>query len=137
MDGKKILMKLKIGSTLKLLAGQISSTQDIKVDTWETTHKLSTGGAKTYQAGQHTISYKVDCIVDENDSTNAKYEDVYTAMLNKAEVDYTYGGIVAGETTYSGKGLITGLSQSAPSNDKVSFSLDLLVTGAETKGVAS
>jgi TP901-1 family phage major tail protein len=134
VNGTKILIKLNLGGTEKLLAGQMSATHDVTVDAIETTHKLSTGGAKTYIAGEHTITYKVDCVVDPNDTTNATYSDVYAALKAKAEVDYTYGGITTGDKKYSGKAIITGLSQSAPQNDKVTFSIDLQVTGDETEG---
>lgn len=134
VNGSLMLIKLKISGTDKLLAGQMSGGHDVKVDLIDTTNKLSTSGAKTYIAGEHTITYKVDCIVDPNDSTNATYDDVYTTMLAKQTVDYTFGGISTGDTKFTGKALITSLSQSAQKNDKVSFSLDLQVTGTETKG---
>ena len=137
VNGSKILIKLKFSSGDKLLAGQMSASHDITVDTIETTHKQSTAGAKTFIAGEHTITYKVDCVVDPNDTTGASYSDVYAALKAKAEVDYTYGGITTGDKKYSGKAIITGLSQSAPQNDKVTFSIDLQVTGDETEGTVN
>ena len=137
VNGSKILIKLKISNEEKLLAGQMSASHDITVDTIETTHKQSTAGAKTFIAGEHTITYKVDCVVDPNDTTGASYSDVYAALKAKAEVDYTYGGITTGDKKYSGKAIITGLSQSAPQNDKVTFSIDLQVTGDETEGTVN
>lgn len=133
-SGTKILMKLKVGGTDKLLAGQINGSHDIKVDTFETTNKNTTNQAKTFIATTHTITYKVDCVVDPNDTTNAQYTDVYGAVKAKSAVDYIWGGITTGDKKYSGKAIITGLSQSAPMGDKISFSLDLLVTGDETEG---
>lgn len=136
-SGTKILMKLKISGTDKLLAGQISGSHDIKVDTFETTNKLTTNQAKTFIATTHTITYKVDCVVDPNDTTNAQYTDVYALVKSKGEVDYIWGGVTTGDKKYSGKAIITGLSQSAPMGDKISFSLDLQVTGDETEGTVA
>jgi len=133
-SGTKILMKIKKNGQDTLLAGQISGSHDIKVDTFETTNKSSTNQAKTYVATTHTITYKVDCVVDPNDTTNAQYSDVYALVKSKGEVDYVWGSVTTGEKKYSGKAIITGLSQSAPMGDKISFSLDLQVTGDETEG---
>lgn len=137
VNGTKILLKLKISGTTKLLAGQLSGGHDVKVDLIETTSKLSAGGAKTYIAGEHTATYKVDCVVDPNDTANATYDDVYNVMINKQEVDYVYGGIQTGETTFTGKAIITSLSQSAQKSSTVTFSIDLQVTGLETKGTVA
>ena len=72
-------------------------------------------------------------MVDLNDTTNAQYSDVYAVVKAKSPVDYTWGGVTTGDKKYSGKAIITGLSQSAPNGDKISFSLDLQVTGDETE----
>ena len=137
VNGSKILLKLKIGGTDKFIAGQVSGTHDLKVDTFETTNKLSTGGAKTFEPGNHSYSYKVDCQIDPNDSTNAKYTDVYAAAKAKKEVDYTWGSITTGEKKYTGKGIITSLSQAAPMAGVITFSIDLQVTGEETEGTVT
>ena len=42
-----------------------------------------------------------------------------------------------GDKKYTGKAIITGLSQSAPQNDKVTFSIDLQVTGDEAEGTVA
>ena len=133
-NGTMILIKLKIGETDKLLAGQISGTHDLKVDTFETTNKLSANQAKTFLASQHTVTYKVDCVVDPNDSTNATYSEVYAVAKSKQAVDYIWGGIETGSKKYIGKAIITSLSQSAPMADKITFSIDLQATGDETEG---
>jgi predicted secreted protein len=135
VNGTKILMKLKVGAAEKLVAGQISGTHDLRIDTFETTDKLSTAGAKTFMAGEHAITYKVDCNLVPTDATNATYSEVYAAAKAKTEIDYTYGGIVTGEKKYSGKGIITGLSESAPKNGIETFSIDLQVSGDETESV--
>ena len=136
-NGSKILIKLTMGGTEKLLAGQISGSHDLKVDVFETTSKSSANGAKTYEAGEHTITYKVDCVVDPADSTNAQYTDVFATVKAKTAVAYKWGGIVSGDKIYTGNAIITGLSQSAPKGDKISFSIDLQVTGDETEGTVT
>jgi Predicted secreted protein len=133
-NGSQILMKIKVGAAEKLLSGQVNVTHDLKIDAIETTTKLSTGGAKTFMAGEYTITYKVDCVTNPLDTTNATYSDVFAAAKAKTEIDYTYGGIVAGEKKYTGKAIIVGLSNAAPQNDKQTFSVDLQVTGEEVEG---
>ena len=137
INGSKILLKLKVGGTDKLIAGQVSGTHDLKVDTFETTTKLSTGGAKTFEPGNHSYSYKVDCQIDPNDSTNPTYTDVYAVAKAKLPVDYIFGSVTVGEKKYTGKGIITSLSQAAPMAGVITFSIDLQVTGEETEGTVS
>ena len=131
------MIKLKVSGTEKLIAGQVSGTHDVKVDTFETTNKLTTGSGKTYEATGYEISYKVECKVDPKDTTNATYSDVYAAAKALQAVDYTWGSLTAGEKKYTGKGIITGVSQSAPMSDGITFSIDLQVTGEETEGTVS
>lgn len=136
-NGSSILLQLTIGGTLKTIAGQISGSHDLTVDTVDTTHKLSANAAKTFMATEHTATMSVDCQVDPNDSTNATYSDVYAAAKAKAAIAYSYGSATVGEKYYTGSAIITGVSQSAPKADKITFTLNLQVTGDETENTVS
>ena len=134
VNGSKILLKLKVGGSDKVIAGQVSGTHDLKVDTFQTNTKTTTGAGKTFEGALYSVTYKIDCQVDPNDTTNAKYTDVYTAAKAMTAVDYTWGSISTGEKKYTGKGIITSLSQAAPMAGVITFSIDLQVTGEETEG---
>lgn len=134
MNGSAILLKIDVSGTPKLIGGQISGSHEGSADAIETTSKLSTGGAKTYIVGEHGFTMNVECKVNPDDSTNASYSDVYTAFKAKAVLSYVYGGIVAGQKTYSGECIITGISESAPQNDVETFSLSIQTSGEETEG---
>ncbi|HPW27180.1 MAG TPA: phage tail tube protein [Tenuifilaceae bacterium] len=137
INGSKILLKLNVGGTDKLIAGQVSGTHDLKVDTFQTNTKTTTGAGKTFEGALYSVTYKIDCQVDPNDTTNAKYSDVYAAAKAMTAVNYTWGSLTAGEKKYTGKGIITSLSQAAPMAGVITFSIDLQVTGEETEGTVS
>lgn len=136
-NGSSILLQLTVGGSLKTIAGQISGSHDLTVDTVDTTHKLSPNAAKSFIATEHTATMSVDCQVDPSDSTNATYSDVYAAAKAKAAIAYSYGSTTAGEKYYTGNAIVTGISESAPKADKITFTVSLQVTGEETENTAS
>ena len=133
MNGSAILLKIDVSGTPKLISGQISGSHEGSADAIETTTKLSTGGAKTYIVGEHGFTMSIECKTNPEDNTNATYSDLYTAFKAKAVLSYVYGGIVAGQKTYSGECIITGISESAPQNDTETFSLSIQASGDETE----
>lgn len=137
VNGSSILLKIEVNGTPKIVQGQVSGTHDGTVDTAETTHKLSTGGAKTFIPTEHTWTISAECKVDPGDNTNATYSEVYAAFKAKAIIDYTYGAVAVGGKYYSGECIITGLSESAPQADVETFSITLQVTGDETEGTVT
>jgi len=56
------------------------------------------------------------------------------AFILTEYADKTAAAVVAGMTKISGSCLISNVSWDAPDNDKMTFSLDLQVTGATTVG---
>lgn len=137
INGSAILLKLTVGGSLKIVAGQVSGSHEATVETVETTHKLSAAGAKTYIATEHGFSISMECKIDPGDSTNADYSDVYAAMKAKTPIAYSYGSAVSGEKYYTGSGIITGLSESSPQADCETFSVTLQVTGDETENTVT
>lgn len=133
VNGSTIL--LKIGS--KLLAGQLSASLDETIDLIQTTHKLTSSSAKTYIAGEYGATMSVECSVDPSDSTNTDYWEVRSTMISREPVQFTLGGIEAGDKYMSGNCVISGLSKANPQSDKVTFTLNATVTGLPTVGTVT
>lgn len=106
------------------------------IETGETTTFQSAGGAKTYVVGLRdatvTLSGKFDPTVDaliEGDIASLSAGSI-------ASVSFEYGpaGSASSAVQYTGEALITNYEVSAPVGDVVTFSCDLQVTGAVTRG---
>jgi len=106
------------------------------IETGETTTFQSTGGAKTYVVGLRdatvTLSGKFDPTVDA--LIEGDISSLSAGSINTVSFEYGPAGSAASAVKYSGEALITNYEVSAPVGDVVTFSCDLQVTGAVTRG---
>jgi len=126
-DGTNIL--LKVGG--QTLSGLVTQGLDFSVDEIDITTKDSSGN-KEFLAGEFSGTFSAEGKLDESDSYGFEY--LRTTMVAKAAVAWISGGTTAGDVTYSGSAIVTGLSQSSPKNAERTWSATFRITGAVTKG---
>lgn len=106
------------------------------VETGETTTFQSTGGAKTYVVGLRdatvSLSGKFDPTVDA--LIEADIANLSAGSISSVSWEYGPAGSASGAIKYTGEALITSYEVSAPVGDVVTFSCELQVTGAVTRG---
>ena len=101
------------------------------IETAETTTFGVTGGAKTYVTGLN----------DSTITTSGKFDPTVDAHLvgilgQEATVSFEYGptGSAVGKIKFTGEAIVTKYDLASPVGDVVTFSMDLQVTGAVTRG---
>lgn len=106
------------------------------VETGETTTFQSAGGAKTYVVGLRdatvSLSGKFDPTVDA--LIAADIANLSAGSISSVSFEYGPAGSAASAVKYTGEALITSYEVSAPVGDVVTFSCELQVTGAVTRG---
>ena len=115
---------------------QTSAGFDEFVDMIETTNN-DDSGHKTYIAGDDGATFSIEGMVDIALTYNVT--QIRTAIKAKAAVAFVWGDGVkaAGGQVLSGSCLLSKLTQSAPRNDKVTWSCECTVTGAVTEGTSA
>jgi predicted secreted protein len=139
--GKNAVLKLdnSAGTLVDLSAYLDEISMPRSIETGETTTFGSTGSAKTYVTG---LSDATISLGGKFDSTaDAHFSGILTALLAGTidSVSFEYGkeGSTAGRVKYSGEALLTSYEVSSPVADIVTFSAELQVTGAITRGTWS
>lgn len=106
------------------------------IETGETTTFQSTGGAKTYVVGLRdatvSLSGKFDPTVDA--LIQGDIDNLSAGSISSVSFEYGPAGSASGAIKYTGEALVTNYEVSAPVGDVVTFSCDLQVTGAVTRG---
>lgn len=138
--GKNAVLKLdnSAGTLVDLSAYLDEISMPRSVETGETTTFNGTS-AKTYITG---LSDATISLGGKFDSTaDAHFTGILTALLAGTidSVSFEYGkeGSTAGRVKYSGEALLTSYEISSPVADVVTFSAELQVTGAITRGTWS
>jgi hypothetical protein len=105
------------------------------IETGETTTFQSPGAAKTYVPGLRDATFSLSGKFDP--TVDALFEGLIAAQAaGSAAADFAYGpaGSASAAVKYEGAAWVTGYDISAPVADVVTFSVDLQVTGAVTRG---
>lgn len=118
------------GGTLRDISAYCDSVDFPQTaDTAETT--TFGAGSKTYLAGLK------DSTISISGSWDATLDGYLAPVVGQAAtVSFQYGpaGTTAGNIKFTGEAILTSYQVSAPVGDKVSFSAELQVTGAVTRG---
>ena len=123
MNGTAIILKVGATAVALLESNDIAFNRAVI----EVTNKDSLGWKDSiYGLGSASINCSG---VFAEDSTWG-FDEAYAAILNKTELSLVYGSAVTGDKIYTCTALITSLSQSAPMEDKVTFSATFEVIGA-------
>lgn len=120
------------GGTLRNLSDHITSVDfPQEVSALEVTGLSDTD--RKYIVGLGSTSISISGFWD--DASN-NVDAVFAAILKAADVDWEYGpeGSTAGKRKYSGDCMVTRYSVSSPVDGVVSFSADIQVSGAVTRG---
>ena len=121
-DGTDVVLKL----ATTLVNGTTNQTME---EVWEEiviTTKDSQK-AKEILAGEYSGGINIEGIVDEADAYG--YSELRTAANLRVAIAFVFGGIVAGDTIYSGSCFILGLTQGAPKNGSRPWTARLVFTG--------
>lgn len=121
VSGNSVL--IKIGENV--LAGQKNATMNYNTTDVDTTVKLNAGWTN---AEAETNEWSIDCDgLLELDCQG--YKALKTAWRNKQKVTIEYGGTQSGDSYESGSAIISSISESAPLNDRCTFSASFKGTG--------
>lgn len=125
ISGNKVL--IKIGE--HVLAGQKGATMNYNTTDVDTTVKLNAGWTN---AEPETNEWSIECdglLELECDG----YKAIKQAWRNKTKVTIEYGGTELTETYETGQAIVSSISESAPLNDRCTFSASFKGTGELTE----
>lgn len=127
MNGTAILLKVE-GTTVAKLTSNSFSLNRAAIDV---SNKDSNGWQESIY-GQGSGSFECEGVFAENGTWG--FDEAYTALTAKTVLTIRYGTTTAGDKYYEGECLLTSLTQTAPMEDKVTFSCTLQLTGEPSSG---
>ena len=127
MNGTAILLKVE-GTTVAKLTSNSISLNRAAIDV---SNKDSNGWQESIY-GQGSGSFDCEGVFAEDGTWG--FDEAYTALTSKSVLTVRYASAVTGDKYYEGECLLTSLTQTAPMEDKVTFSCTLQLTGAPTSG---
>jgi len=133
-NGTDLILKLSStsgGSEFKLLHAT-SCTISMASDTIDITDKDSSGFLTQLQ-GQRSHTLQADGLMDFTSAgTTTDPDEIFTQMMNRTTVSFTFQKDPAEGITYTGSGIITSLEISGGVEDAPVYSVSLQGTGALT-----
>jgi len=140
-NGTDLILKVSEssgGTEYKLLHSQNVSLS-VNADTIDVSTKDSSGW-RDLIGGQKSFSLSADGLYDYSPTagTTTDPSDLVTQMLNRTEVTFTFtygGSLSAGDTYYTGSGLVTSFEVSGGVEDAPTYSVSIEGTGALTQVV--
>lgn len=136
-NGTDLILKLSStsgGSEFKLLHAT-SCTISMASDTIDITDKDSSGFLTQLQ-GQKSHSLQADGLMDFTSAgTTTDPDEIFTQMINRTTVSFTFQKDPAEGVTYTGSGIITSLEISGGVEDAPVYSVSLQGTGTLTTNV--
>ena len=127
INGTAILLKIE-GTTIAKL---VSNSFNLNRATIDVSNKDS-GGWQESLYGQGSATIDFEGVFAEDGSWG--FDEAYTAITTKAVLTARIATSVTGDKYYEAECLLTSLTQTAPMEDKVTFSGSLLMTGAPSTG---
>ena len=131
---------IKLGSSPMALVGE-SSVSFASAQTMIETSNKTSGNDASFAAGRISRTISVSSIASTDPAaTGYGFEEALAAQEDGTNVNFIItqwasGVAVSGTTALSGAALISNVRWEAPDIDKMTFSLDLQVTGEVTVGV--
>lgn len=110
-----------------------TSTMNMVRDTIETTCKDSANANKTYIPGEKDITIDVTAAYVMGAAMGL--DEIFDFWDNGTVITWTWGSTAAGETYYTGSGLISDISPEAPQNERATYSFTIQVSGGASKAV--
>jgi TP901-1 family phage major tail protein len=136
-NGTDLILKLSSssgGSEFKLLHAT-SCTISMSSDTIDITDKDSSGFLTQLQ-GQKSHTLQADGLMDFTSAgTTTDPDEIFTQMMNRTTVSFTFQKDPAEGVTYTGSGIITSLEISGGVEDAPVYSVSLQGTGTLTTNV--
>ncbi len=136
-NGTDLILKLSStsgGSEFKLLHAT-SCTISMASDTIDITDKDSSGFLTQLQ-GQKSHSLQADGLMDFTSAgTTTDPDEIFTQMINRTTVSFTFQKDPAEGVTYTGSGIITSLEISGGVEDAPVYSVSLQGTGTLTTNI--
>ena len=123
INGTSILVY--VGSTA--LMHSTSGTLTLNMDTRDATTKESGGWKDILEAGRNWTMEAEGLYA--LDSSNKDWQDLFSSMNARTTVSLEFKTSDAADTYYSGTAYITSISQEAPTEDNVSYSVSFEGTG--------
>lgn len=108
----------------------MSNSDDLAMDARDTTTKDS-GGDQDLAPGKKSGTLAFESLFNEAATTN--YSTLFTAYNTRVTVAFIHSTGVVGDKKYSGNAYITALSKGGATEDNMSFSGTLSVTGGVTE----
>ncbi len=130
MNGSAILLKIETTTVAKLVSQSINFTRaEIDVSSKDS------GGWKEVIYGQGSGSIDFEGVFDEAGTWG--FDEAYAALVAKTVLTARVATTITGDKYYEAECILTSLSQSAPMEDKVSFTGTLTFTGAPSTGTVA
>lgn len=135
INGTYLRLFVDVSGTLKPIANLISNDMTFTKDLLEVTSK-SSSGSKEYMYGHFggTGSFEGRFEDDTVSTSEYSFEELLDAMLAGTTLSVVFTTNVTGDLKYSASALLGSLSLSGADNDPASFTGDITITGAVTKG---
>lgn len=130
MNGTAILLKIGDTSIAKLTSNNLKVNRNLI----DVSNKDSAGWKESIY-GQGSGGFDFEGVFNEDGTWG--FDEAYAAIAAKTVLVARYASEVSGDKYYEANCLLTSISQSAPMEDKVTFSGSLEFTGAPTTGTVA
>jgi len=134
--GWEILFRQKTGaSTYKYFAAVTANGFDLTPEIKESITKADVGQKKKRISG-YTAEFSIDGFYEVNEAadeaTSIDVHDIIAMVINKTELEFSYGTSTVGETSYTGKAILTKYSEKSDAENEATYSCSLALSGALT-----
>lgn len=138
INGTLVKLYVDVSGTLKPVANLVSNDMTFTKDLLEVTSK-SSSGSKEFIYGHFgaTGSFEGRFEDDSVSSNDYSFENLFDDMVAGNTMTVVFTTNVTGDLKFTATALLGSLSLSAADNDPSSFSGDITISGAVTKGTVS
>jgi hypothetical protein len=126
VDGKSLTLRIDTTSTTVVIENLTSNDLEMSQDLRETTSKAS-GKFKEYQPTFADLTFSAEGL-----KPKLPTEDLKDILVDGTSLYWEWGTGVSGEEKITGRGYITGYSESASNGENATFSVDIQNTGDPT-----
>ena len=131
--GYKIVLQLDS----KTIVGYKSHSKSVEADMAEATTGASTNQWKEYLPMFKGMEFSVEGLYDPTSGANLSLDDVYDLLAAGTQFTAKWGGTEVGDKYKQASAYVQKLSENAPHDNLVDYSVDCIVDGEVTTGTVS
>ncbi|WP_445956193.1 phage tail tube protein [Yeosuana sp.] len=138
INGTNLALFVDVSGTLTKIANLVSNDLTFTKDLIETTSK-SSAGSKEFMYGHFGASGSFEGRFEDDSVSGTEYsfEQLFDAQVAGTSLTVVFTTNTTGDLKFEGTALLSSLSLSSPDNDAASFSGDVTISGAITKGTVA